>query len=210
MQSLKVAAVVLLLVWGAHVGSWGTAHAADNEIIDQLYGSGVHAYFAGDFRSAYEHLTAAIQAETRDPRAYYFRGLALLRLGRPEQAEKDLAQGAALEADDEGKVFDVNRALRRVQGSARLLLEQFRHQARVQAEVRRRQEDLRRFGRIQENEPRILISPQVGPGGQPVTVDPFSEDDLQVKPQPAPPSPPQASPPQAAPPPPSAPQPANP
>jgi tetratricopeptide (TPR) repeat protein len=203
MQSLKTAAGVVLLMWGAHVGFPGTVLAVDNEIIDQLYGSGVHAYFQGDFRAAYEHLTAAIQAETRDPRAFYFRGLALLRLGRPEQAEKDFAQGAALEADETGKMFDVGRALRRVQGAGRLLVEQYRHQARVQAEVRRRQEEIRRFGRIQENEPRILISPQLGPGGGPVTVDPFSEDDLRVKPQTPPVTPPNPGPPPPNPAPPS-------
>src|SRR5262249_22295814 len=71
--------------------------AAQDAVLGQLYGSGVHAYFGQDYAKAYESLTSAIDGKTQDPRAYYFRGLALLKLGRPEAAEGDFKTGAKLE-----------------------------------------------------------------------------------------------------------------
>src|SRR5262245_17536833 len=48
---------------------------ADEVLLANLYGSGVHAYNRGDFRSAHADFAAAIQDGSTDPRTFYFRGL---------------------------------------------------------------------------------------------------------------------------------------
>ena len=45
----------------------------EDQAITRAYGSGVHAYFSGDYQRAYEDLTQALEAGTKDPRALYFR-----------------------------------------------------------------------------------------------------------------------------------------
>jgi len=62
---------------------------AQSAVLGQMYGSGVHAYFSQDYVRAHELLTEAINAGSEDPRCYYFRGLALERMGRPEGAAED-------------------------------------------------------------------------------------------------------------------------
>ena len=96
----------------------------------QLYGSGVHAYFSLDYSRAHEYLTAAIKAGSPDPRCYYFRGLCYLRLGRPEQAKADFLKGAELERMGSGGYND-GRALERIQGADRAMIEQYRVEARL-------------------------------------------------------------------------------
>ncbi len=109
-----------------------TAHAED-AVLGYGYGCGVHAYFAGDYVRSFEELTAVIQRGTQDPRAYYFRGLACLKLGRPADAVLDFRQGAALETKDLGRYYNVGKALERVQGRARVELEKYRVLARMAA-----------------------------------------------------------------------------
>ncbi len=46
---------------------------AEDLVLSQLYGSGVHRYFAGDTTNAHSDFTAAITGGTNDPRPYYFR-----------------------------------------------------------------------------------------------------------------------------------------
>ena len=113
----------------------GASPAAAQSTIESLplaaaYGSGVHGYFAGDYDRAYEDLTNAIEAGTMDPRAYYFRGLAALRLGRSDEAEADFTAGATRESEGMG-AWPVARSLERVQGPDRLRLERHRTRARV-------------------------------------------------------------------------------
>lgn len=110
----------------------GPASAQELGLSD-MYGRGVHAYFSGQPRYAYDLLTASISAGSRDPRAFYFRGLAYQRLGRPSEAQADFRAGAELEHQDVGGVFGVDRALERVQGPSRLAIERHRAVARVAA-----------------------------------------------------------------------------
>lgn len=135
----------------------GSAHA-QGDFLTQLYGSGVHAYFARDYRGAREALSAAIDAGTVDPRCYYFRGLSLMRIGRDAAAANDFARGAELEATGGGRVYNINDALRRVQGEARMVLE--RHRAAARVEKRKRLADYRanRYARIRAAEP-VVTSP---------------------------------------------------
>ncbi len=119
-----------------------TALFADDALLEQFYGNGVHAFNAGDYVGAHAALTSAIKGGTNDPRAYYFRGLAYLRLGRNEEARADFQKGAELEAGESADVYPVNRSLERIQGSQRQMLEQFR--LGVQAAAIQRREAVRR------------------------------------------------------------------
>ena len=108
------------------------ASAQSQTILAEVYGRGVHAYYAGQFNDAYQHLSSAINGGTRDPRAYYFRGIVAYQQGRSYEAESDWNQGAMIEARA-GGASGVGRALSRFQGSGRLKLEEIRQQARFQA-----------------------------------------------------------------------------
>jgi hypothetical protein len=120
-----VAAGVLLLGVGSP--------AADEAVLDQLYGNGVHYYFGGDYSRAYDSLSSAIRGGSKDPRAYYFRGLAEMRLGREPDAVADFSKGASLEATDTNGRYFVGQALERIQGPTRASLEQYRENARAVA-----------------------------------------------------------------------------
>jgi|GEM_PF-1375647 len=91
----------------------------------QLYSAARSAYFRDDFATTVELLDRVIEDETRDPRAYYFRGLALRELDRSEDAQTDFARAVSLETAP-GNQIDVDRALERVQGPARRALEEQR------------------------------------------------------------------------------------
>ena len=108
-------ATVLLLV-----GLAVSATYAQDSLLLELYGQGVHKYFDGNYSQAHELLTKAIDQKSRDPRCYYFRGLASDRLGRSDEARADFAAGAELEAKGNAIQIDIGRALLRVQGPFRL------------------------------------------------------------------------------------------
>ncbi len=108
------------------------ATAQNSAVLAEVYGQGVHAYYAGRYDDAYNLLSSAIDSGTRDPRAYYFRGIVAYQQGRPEEARADWSEGAQLEARQGGGAF-VGRSLSRFQGSPRLELETIRRQARLDA-----------------------------------------------------------------------------
>jgi len=121
----------------------------------RAYGAGVHAYFSGDAQRAYDDLTQAIEAGTRDPRAWYFRGLAALKLGRLDESEADFSTAAARETEAAGD-WAVSRSLERVQGHDRLALERHRVRARVAGYQQRRQAVERRYSDIESRQPEML------------------------------------------------------
>ena len=61
---------------------------------------------------------------------YYFRGLSALRLGNQNNAADDFETGAGLETE-RGNSRSVSRALERIQGPIRMLLEESRTKARL-------------------------------------------------------------------------------
>jgi hypothetical protein len=132
------------------------------------YGNGVHSYFAGDYSRTYEDLSQAIEAGTTDPRVWYFRGLAALKLGRLDEAEADFAAGAAREADGVG-TWPVGRSLERVQGCDRLKLERHRVRARVASVVESHRRNELRYLDRERAEPEVLRS------RRPTTVRPQAE-----------------------------------
>ena len=134
-------------------------------------------------RGPIELLTSAIDGGSRDPRCYYFRGLAYTKLGRPQDAESDFQQGAKLETADLNKTYSVAKSLERVQGPARLDLEQYRQAARMAAFQQQEKLQHDRYQQMNLQERRALEE-QAGPapaksGGAeppapPPAGDPFS------------------------------------
>ncbi len=143
---------------------------AQDAVLGQIYGSGVHAYFAQDYLRSYQLFTSAIDGHSQDPRCYYFRGLALVKLGRPQDAEIDFQHGAKLEsATDPVRSFDVARSLERVQGGERSTLERYRLEARMAVLQKAEQE---RTTRYQEGlkEQRAALQ-KASEGAPPATVE---------------------------------------
>ena len=144
--------VALLFCLGPAVPTY----AQERALVLQLYGQGVHAYFAQDYAQAHELLTQAIEGGTRDPRTYYFRAMTYLNLGRPDEAEADMARGAELEATDVGLRAQVSRALERVQGKGRQRIEQHRTAARLTQMQRQDAIQRQRYETRRQNEEEVL------------------------------------------------------
>ena len=124
-------AVRILTICIATCITWFIAPAqAQNVAI--AYEDGVNAYFAGRSGDAESYLSAAIEANSQDPRAYYFRALSLLCQGRTDLARGDLLTAATLEAQQPHR-YSIGSALERIQGPRRLMLEEYRRQARLAA-----------------------------------------------------------------------------
>ncbi len=129
-----------ILLAFAFVSCWVTStHASDPSVL-AIYGDGVHSFYAGNFQQSYDYLSQVVDIGTDDPRVYYFRGLSALRLGSQRDADDDFTKGAAFEAE-RGNTRTVSRALERIQGPDRLLLEQSRSEARL-ALARRKKPEL--------------------------------------------------------------------
>ena len=130
--------------------------SASDAVLEQFYGSGVHAFFSRDYVKAHEYLTTAIDGGSVDPRPYYFRGMAYLKLGRAEEAELDFKKGATKESRDVNKFYNVSKSLERIQGRARLTLEQHRVVARMAARQEAEKLHKARYEQIRQEEGRLL------------------------------------------------------
>jgi hypothetical protein len=143
-----------LVALGAAVFGGSTTVAAEFTGMEPVavrdaIGGGIHAYHAGDYDRAYDALTNAIEAGTDDPRSYYFRGLAALKLGRTSEAEADFITGADREVST-GSIRRVSQSLERVQGYDRLKLERFRARARLVGLQRDQEMYGRRYSAIED------------------------------------------------------------
>lgn len=98
------------------------------------YGKATAAYAVKDYKEAESQLTELIEANSTDPRVYYFRGLTRYALGRTDEARPDFEEGARLESTGASRV-NVSRALERVQGPARRTLEKYRSEAKRAASL---------------------------------------------------------------------------
>ncbi|MGD0655173.1 MAG: hypothetical protein ABSA16_12570 [Thermoguttaceae bacterium] len=146
----------LVLLVGGLASLWSSSSQAQEAVLLQIYDKGVHEYFSGDYSKAFERLTAAANAGSRDPRVFYFRGLAYLKLGRAPEAEMDFRKAAELESRDINKYYNVGRALERVQGTERKLLESYRVQARMAAYEESEKMRKARYEAIKHEEARVL------------------------------------------------------
>jgi hypothetical protein len=181
---------IALLIGGIAALS-ATSLDAQEAILGQKYGQGVHEYFAGDYSGAYSQLTAAIKGGSKDPRVFYFRGLTFLKLGRAPDAATDFAKGASYESRDLNKFYNVSKAIERIQGPARREIENHRTEARMLAMEQAERLRKARYEAIQREEKRVLreqaavaepiATPAVEPkdGGE---TDPFatSEEDKEA------------------------------
>ncbi len=105
---------------------------------EKLFGDGIHRFYDGDYQGVIAELAQFINEDMEDPRVYYLRGLAFLRTQEPELARDDMRKGAELEAIQYGKRnYNIARALQRVQGNDRALIEAAR------ADAMRRRGELR-------------------------------------------------------------------
>ena len=140
MQRMSTVLVATLLL-----GS-GAAANAQSRAVEDTYGKGVHAYFAGKSQEAFELFSRSLAAGSKDPRNYYFRGLAQIRMGQELEGEADFAEGARLEVSENSRATGISKALQRVQGAARRKLEKFRSDARLESATAIRERDLKRYG----------------------------------------------------------------
>ncbi len=214
--SVLIRGIAALLLGGA-VGNLPVS--AQENLLTELYGSGAHAYFAGRPQEAFQLLNTAIESGTQDPRAFYFRGLAYMQLGRPEEAQADFNQGATLEANQNGGLYNIDRSLERIQGQSRIAIETVRTRAKVEA-YRRALEAARAVQSPASQpspEPSRFVEPAESGPAVPATDNPFEGTGVvppppmpQPSPAPSTPSPSPFEPTTPATPAPSAPAPATP
>ncbi len=155
--------IVVLLMLGPAV----SANRAQDSLLQEMYGQGVHAYFAGKYDQAHELFSKAIEQGSQDPRCYYFRGFTFAKLGRPDEAEADFKSGGEFESKGAAVQINVGQALQRVQGPIRLQLEEHRYAARLAARLRDVKEKKERYEEMQRNEPNVLRSPGPAAAGAP-------------------------------------------
>jgi hypothetical protein len=137
-------------------------------VLSQFYGSGVHNFYERDYFQAMSDLSAAIDGGTRDPRAYYYRGLVHQNLGNSAAAQRDMQKGAELESADVNQFYPVGKSLERVQGSQRLALERYRALARAQAHERQVRRDAARYEQLRRAESQVLRQAPLGPPPAPL------------------------------------------
>jgi hypothetical protein len=145
---------------------------AQQAVMDEFYGNGVHNFYDRDFFQAMNNLSVAIDGGSKDPRAYYYRGLAKMRTGDHYGAQADMQMGAQFESADIDGFYPVSKALERVQGSERRELERYRALARAQARDRQLRRDAVRYEQRRRNEAQVLRAVPVGPPPAPLGVAP--------------------------------------
>lgn len=124
---LRAIFFALLLVLSGTAFRGAELHAQGDAYME-LYGEGVHRFFAGELQEAEILFSRVIESGSQDPRPFYFRGLVQEHLGG--SGDPDFEQGAQMEA--EGKLaVPVGDALTRIQGYLRSRIEDIRRDARV-------------------------------------------------------------------------------
>ncbi|MGL4942398.1 MAG: tetratricopeptide repeat protein [Thermoguttaceae bacterium] len=114
---------------------------------DDLYGRGVHAYYAKDYDAAKKLFDEVEKLGSTDPRPYFFLGLTLLKLDKKSEADVAFRKAASLEWESRNaRDYGVSGALTRVQGIDRVYLEQFRTDARRDAKDAAERDNANRFG----------------------------------------------------------------
>ncbi|MDR1958320.1 MAG: hypothetical protein LBQ54_04650 [Planctomycetaceae bacterium] len=124
-RSLFFSAVLFGVLFGKTAVSVADVHS-----FETLYGEGVHAFNTGDYARAVRIFDEAATQGSPDPRGYFYRGLAKLRLGNPDGADEDFEYASSLELSKAGRPYSVSRGLERIQGKERLTIERFRRQAK--------------------------------------------------------------------------------
>ncbi len=136
---------------------------AQDSVLAELYGQGVHAYFSRNLQLAHEMFTSAIEQGSQDPRCYYYRGLTYAQLGRPDEAEADFKAGALVEVGSADRIYPVADSLQRVQGRMRLQIERHRQVARLTSHSKASQIQRARYEQLKRSEQDVVRDPNRQP-----------------------------------------------
>ncbi|MDR1385612.1 MAG: hypothetical protein LBJ67_17450 [Planctomycetaceae bacterium] len=133
---------VLFLLFSTVAGLCGTGHA-QTVSADQLYGQGIHAFNANQYREAIAAFDQVEKLRTPDPRVFFYRGLAYARLNDSEKSVKDFEYASRLEQTTAASAYSVPKALERIQGKERATIEQYRREAKRiwEAEAAKRRQE---------------------------------------------------------------------
>ncbi|MBL8892766.1 MAG: hypothetical protein JNL67_22510 [Planctomycetaceae bacterium] len=140
----------------------GGAAATYGQSAEQVFGTNIHRLYDGQFDQLIAEVSAVVNEDLQDPRIFYLRGLALLRTGQDQAAADDLRKGAELEALQYGRRnYNIPRALQRIQGNDRALLEAARSDAmKRRSELRAAKAGIPRSQILAEMGRSILDPPQ--------------------------------------------------
>ena len=121
----------------------GVAFAQSNPEAARLYGQGVHLFNTNRYAEAITYFDQAEGVKTQDPRVFFYRGLSHYRLGDQTAAVADYEKAAAMEQTVAGRSYSIPKALERVQGPERSVIERYRRAARRtwEAEQNKRRQD---------------------------------------------------------------------
>ncbi len=182
MKKPALSFVFAALAWG--LIPLGSASAQD-AVLAEMYGRGVHAYYSGRYSDATQYLSTAIDNGIEDPRAYYFRGIVANAEGRTYDAEADWQMGAELEATGRTNTA-IGRSLSRFQGMGRIKLEEIRQRARLNALANARARSEQRYGELGVTPPGTTPPTAAAPAARapaitpppipPDTENPFADD----------------------------------
>jgi hypothetical protein len=170
MTNRSFAMILIVLLAGS-----GVAFAQARSDAEQFYSSGVQAFHAQRFAEAIGFFDRIEGLGTQDPRAFFFRGLAHSRLGNTAAATADYETAARMELTVAGRSYSVPRALERIQGRERTVIEQHRRAAKrawdAEQNVRRQEEFLSQKAEDMKFFQAIIASGQSGASSpQAVTV----------------------------------------
>ncbi|MGI9519585.1 MAG: tetratricopeptide repeat protein, partial [Pirellulaceae bacterium] len=98
-------------------------------LASQFFGVGFDAYWKGDYFKALKYLDHGLQASDRDARLWYYKGFTEIELGRQHEALASLAEAVRVQLAHPTQNRRVAQALERIQGDARVRLEEARLQA---------------------------------------------------------------------------------
>jgi len=138
----------------------------NEKILTDVYNQGLKAFYAGQYTQAHDTLSQAIEGGSKDPRVFYIRGVAGLRLGRQAAAKADFEQGAAIEGKDFDLFYNASSALERIQGPERRMLESYRTAGRKNAIAEIEKIRFEHFRRFDPNEG-VVGSATTGSTGAP-------------------------------------------
>jgi tetratricopeptide (TPR) repeat protein len=94
-----------------------------------LYGSGYHCFWQRNYAEALEYFNRAIQNDPEDARYWYYKGFSEQAMGDESSAAESLARAVQLHSEGKPGAGVVGKALERIQGYRRQMVEEARENA---------------------------------------------------------------------------------
>lgn len=116
------------------------------------YSQGMFQFYDGHLAEAETSFSAASKADPSDPRPYFLKGLCQLRQGNEAGSKDSFQKGSYLENTAKGRLYNVSRALSRVQGHERTAIEDIRRAGRLAWRKLEEQKQVRTFGETVERQ----------------------------------------------------------